>query len=271
MTTKPTALFAIDGDEVVPTELSRGPWDPRACHGGPIGALLARAVEHTDGGDVEWQLSRITVELTRPVPLEPLHLSTALVRPGRKVNLVEAALTRVADGVEVARCRALRIRRDPIDLPDDPLSAPEEPFADLSTASGGATRFPTDLTAFHVDGAELRFSEGTFMDSGPAKVWIRLQVPVVDGEEPSGVQRVMAAADFGNGVSGALPHERFRYINPDLTVHLLRPPAGEWIGMDSRSHYGPLGAGLAESALYDAAGRIGRSVQSLLIDEWEGR
>ena len=37
--------------------------------------------------------------------------------------------------------------------------------------------------------------------------------------------------------------------------------------MDSRSHYGPEGAGLAESALYDEHGRIGRSVQSLFVDE----
>ncbi|HEY5877081.1 MAG TPA: hypothetical protein VIT64_17350, partial [Ilumatobacteraceae bacterium] len=57
------------------------------------------------------------------------------------------------------------------------------------------------------------------------------------------------------------------FINPDLTIHLLRLPVGEWIGLDSRSHYGPEGAGLAESALYDENGRIGRSVQSLFVDE----
>jgi hypothetical protein len=93
----------------------------------------------------------------------------------------------------------------------------------------------------------------------------------VAGEAPSGVQRAAAAADFGNGVSGGLPFDRFVYINPDLTVHLLRPPTGEWIGMRASSHYGTAdastGAGFAESALYDADGRVGRSVQSLLLDE----
>lgn len=269
MTTNPAALFTTDGDTVRPTELSRGPWDPRACHGGPVGALLARAVERTDDGEVEWQLTRITVELLRPVPLEPLHVRAEVVRPGRKVNLVEATVRQASDGTEVARCRALRIRQEPIELPAHPLIALEPAFADPATAVVGAPRFATDLTAFHIDGAELRFNEGTFADVGPAKVWIRLRVPLFEGEEPSGTQRTMAAADFGNGVSGALPHDRFRYINPDLTVHLLRPPAGEWIGMDSHSHYGPLGAGLAESALFDAGGRIGCSAQSLLIDEWE--
>ena len=72
-------------------------------------------------------------------------------------------------------------------------------------------------------------------------------------------------------MSGGLPFERFVYINPDLTVHLLREPVGDWIGMRTASHYGTAdtstGAGFAESALYDADGRIGRSVQSLLLDE----
>ncbi len=48
--------------------MSRGPWDPASCHGGPVGALLARAVEQV-GPAGAWQLARLTVELTRPVPV----------------------------------------------------------------------------------------------------------------------------------------------------------------------------------------------------------
>jgi hypothetical protein len=68
-----------------------------------------------------------------------------------------------------------------------------------------------------------------------------------------------------------LPYEQFIYTNPDLTVHLLRPAVGEWIGMRTASYYGrgntSTGSGMAESALYDKEGRIGRSVQSLFIEE----
>jgi len=49
-------------------------------------------------------------------------------------------------------------------------------------------------------------------------------------------------------------------------VHFVRPPAGEWIGLDVASHYGSHGAGMAESALYDANGRVGRGVQSLFVE-----
>jgi hypothetical protein len=126
-------------------------------------------------------------------------------------------------------------------------------------------------TAFHKDACEHRFTEGSWDSPGPVGVWIRLLVDVVPGEAPTGLQRVAAAADFGNGVSGSLPFEQFTYINPDLTVHLLRPPLGEWIGMRTASYYGrgntSTGSGMAESALYDQEGRIGRSVQSLFIEE----
>jgi len=93
---------------------------------------------------------------------------------------------------------------------------------------------------------------------------------VVGDEVPSGVERVMAAADFGNGISFGINPARWTFINPDLTVHLLRPPAGEWVGMRTTSWYGGEGAGLAESELFDEGGRIGRSCQSLLVEERGG-
>jgi hypothetical protein len=42
------ALFERDCERFVPTPLARGPWDPRALHGGAPSALLAWACEHHD-------------------------------------------------------------------------------------------------------------------------------------------------------------------------------------------------------------------------------
>ena len=265
------SLFDRVGDRYVPTELSRGPWDPRHCHGGPVAALLARAVEHADDLG-PWQVARLTIELTRPVPVrQPLTLAVDVERPGRKVSLVAGVLR---DGdTEVARVRALRIRDAAIELPssdpamtgpavDAPMAPPDAGRRERSNWPFGAE----DRIAFHSHGCEHRFVDGSWVQPGPVAVWIRLLHPVLAGETPSGVQRAAAAADFGNGVSGALPADRFVYINPDLTVHLARPPEGEWIGMRSASHYGHAGAGLAESALFDERGRLGRSCQSLFVD-----
>jgi hypothetical protein len=273
MSTGATSLFEPDGpDRWIPTELARGPWDPRACHGGPVSALLTRAVEQTTGeSPVDWQIARVSIELTRPVPVGVgLTLRTEIERDGRKVSLVAA---RLLDGdVEVARARSLRIRTKELQLGDEAVQPLPDPPG--TPADGVAQRVvwaDDDLVAFHRNACEHRFTEGGWDVPGPVGVWIRLLVPLVPGEEPSGAQRAAAAADFGNGVSGGLPYDRYTYINPDLTVHLMRPPVGVWIGMRSASYYGTAtgssGAGFAESALFDADGRLGRSVQSLILDE----
>ncbi len=266
----PAALFKqVAPDVMVATDYSRGPWDDRHCHGGPVAALLARAVERFDDGhpDDHWQTARLTVELTRPVPVGvELVLTTELERGGRSVSLVAA---RLADGdTVVAHVRALRIRRDDIDLvdpvdADDPIPA----RGDQSTVIGWD--LPTDDTIrFHSHGCEHRIVAGGMDVPGPATDWIRLAVPLFEGESPSGVQRAAAAADFGNGISSGLSSDAVAFINPDLTVHLARPPIGEWIALASSTHYA-LAANeamaFAESALYDEHGRIGRSVQSLIL------
>jgi acyl-Coa thioesterase superfamily protein len=96
-------------------------------------------------------------------------------------------------------------------------------------------------------------------------VWTRLRVALVEGEEPTGLERVLAVADSGNGVSGVLPLDRWLYINPELTVHMLREPRGEWICLDATTAIAPGGAGLASSVLSDDDGIVGRGAQSLLV------
>jgi len=274
----PPALFeSVDnaglapGDWWMATEYARGPWDPRHCHGGPVSAMLARACESIDDDPNTWQIARLTIELTRPVPVgEPLLLTTDVERGGRKVSVVAASLGD-EDGVEIAKVRALRIRQRDFPLPDHPTPPPallgepgEGRLEKVSWAIGEGT------IAFHSHGAEHRIVDGSWSDPGPISLWIRLSTVLVAGEPLSGVQRAAAAADFGNGVSSSIDFEEFLFINPDLTVHLARPPVGEWIGMVSHSRYGTdtmsTGAGFAESELYDADGRVGRSIQSLFVD-----
>ncbi|HTM19436.1 MAG TPA: hypothetical protein VL172_02975, partial [Kofleriaceae bacterium] len=112
---------------------------------------------------------------------------------------------------------------------------------------------------------ELRVEAGTW-GSGRMVVWMRLRVPVVPGEAPSGLQRVMVAADSGNGISAALDPARFTFLNPDLAVYLHRLPVGEWVRLDAATTVSAGGAGMAECGLEDERGPIGRSLQSLLID-----
>jgi hypothetical protein len=262
-----TSLFVPDGDRFVPTELTRGPWDPAAQHGGPPSALAARALEQVFGSSMA--VVRVTVELMRPVPLAPLDLRAQIVRPGRKVQLAEASIVVAGTGMEVLRARALAVRTTDLGLdevvveePLPPAIGSGVPMAPLFEQPAGAPDAPV---AFHSHGVDRVVVEGPGRD-GAASVWIRLRQPLIEGEEPTGVQRAVAAADFGNGVSPVLPPDRFVFINPDLTVHLLRAPVGDAVCLRSITLPGPAGAGLAESALFDVAGRVGRSCQSLFLD-----
>ena len=98
-------------------------------------------------------------------------------------------------------------------------------------------------------------------------MWLRLTVPIVAGEATSPFQRVAAAGDFGNAVAAAFDRGRYSCINPDLTITLHRLPVGEWVGLDSATYPEPNGYGVAESVLHDERGRIGRGIQTVLVEE----
>lgn len=103
----PTCFFVTDGKCYVPTSLARGPWGP-SLSGNYIGGLLGRAVEQ-EVDDVDLQPARLTVDLLRPVALQPLQMHSSVVRDGRRLRLVDAVMTQ--NDVIVARASALFLRR----------------------------------------------------------------------------------------------------------------------------------------------------------------
>lgn len=257
------ALFVPDGSAWLPTGYSRGPWTPRALHGGTVAALVAREVEQVDAPEPV-RAARLTIELLRPVPLEPLRVHAEVLRPGRKVSTVDVRVERASDGELLVVARAQRIRTASVDFPDpgdaEVPELPDDPL-DLSGWPGA------DRLAFHSHAVEHRFLRGMFGESGPAFDWTRLRVPVVPDEEPSGWQRAAATSDFTNGISAVVPFDgRAVFINPDLTVHLWREPVGEWVGTDARTRTAPDGIGLAQTTLWDRSGQIGLGAQSLLLE-----
>jgi hypothetical protein len=255
------AIYIPDGPgRFTPTELARGPWDPGAQHGGAPAALLARAVEQVDGATA-MAVVRITYELLRPVPLAPLELRSRVTRPGRRVQLVEASLH---DGEqEVVRATALRIRQDDVPAPDPAATAPPP-----GPGEGVLLEPPSERpTSFAWSAMEIRFVAGSFWEVGPAFAWFRLRMPLVAGEEPSPLQRLAAAGDFGNGIATAVSWRTHVFINPDLTLYVERLPAGEWVGLDASTHVGTQGTGISDSVLYDERGRVGRAQQALYVAE----
>ena len=262
----PTALFHRTGDRTyLPTQLSVGPWDPGALHGGPPAALVAgalqTAVDEAAGGIAMFP-ARLTVELLRPVPLAELTLTTTVRRPGRKVCVVDATLAG-PDGTVCLSATLGAIRVAPFDRPvDEGIARPDPPSGGWGVSISG----PADQVMFARQGVEHRVVAGRFEDRGPATDWIRVRVPMVDDRDPTPLERVVCAADFGNGVSKWFEMSEVLFLNPDLTVNLHRLPEGEFVCIDAVTRIGPDGVGLAESVLFDESGPIGRATQSLLVE-----
>jgi Thioesterase-like superfamily len=254
------AFYVVEGERFVPTELTRGPWDPQGQHAGPPSALIGRAIEACPPGG--GHVGRITFEIVRSVPLEPLELSVRVVRPGRSVELLEASLQ--ADGVEVMRASAWRFRTAAAAAPSPEQRDPPPPGPDRGEAK---PFFDTGQEVGYHTAMDVRFVEGSFLELGPATVWMRMRRPLVAGEEPSPLQRVLCAADSGNGVSAALDYQRYLFINTDLSVHLHRLPTSDWVCLEAVTRWEPDGVGLSDTALWDELGRIGRGVQTLLVRE----
>lgn len=265
------SIFLADGGAFLATPHARGPWDPRALHGGAPAALLVRAFErHAEQDGLRF--ARLGFELLRPVPFDPLEIEIETVRPGRRVRELAAELT--AGGEVICRANALLVQEVPAGIPEHALTEGGEGPARAESGMPGPDS--ADTFVFALDGSRDPGFASTAMEMrwvddprapGPARVWMRPRQELLPGEPLSPLARLAATADFGNGVSASLPFEDYLFINADLSIHLQRAPSGEWVGLDARTLLHPGGPGLAESVLHDERGPVGRAFQSLVVQK----
>jgi len=291
--TEANAVFVPRGDAMLPTPLAASAWGPDVLHGGPVAALIARAAEralpddsaaeralpddvHTEG---EMQASRLTVDLFRAVPRAPLHTDVELIRKGRRV--IVARVSVLHDGLEVTRGQVLFLRRTegPTTRTEAAPPGPDglETFEGLSR---GAPLPPGRHGGYHTL-VETRWPApdqlaGTPLEAQPpgSLVWVRVPFPIVEDEEPTPFQRLAAVSDFGNALANYAadwhdPDQRkiASYINADISMHLLRPPEGEWLALvaDRSTHLD--GVGLVEVSHFDHRGHYARSAQARLAND----
>lgn len=269
MVALPEAVYLPTDDPSVyeSTELAGAGWYQEGQHGGALAALIAGHVERVPTL-APMQIARMTVEIFRVVPLVPLRIDTDILREGKRIQTVEARLTG-PDGTLLSMAIVQRLRTTHLRLPQDAqgppleLTPPDrlELFDPRTWGVGEAGR-----VLFHRHAIEVREIHGGFAHKGPGAVWIRVTKPIVAGTEVTPAQRAIATADFCNGVSRRLDVSEFVFMNSDLTVHLARYPASEWVALDAESVYSPLGRGVATGSLWDLDGPVGRSTQTLYLD-----
>lgn len=261
------ALFERQGELFLPTEHCASPWGPVTIHGGASIGLLAWALEqHIPPGML---LTRLTVDLFRPVPRAPLGVVARLVREGRRLRLLEANLFH--EGVEIGRASALALATTAVTIPDagriptGPSAALREawdkaPVIGVHSIPNRVNRtFPPGLhTLVPLKPAMLA------MGSGRGTTWVQLPVDLIAGEPITPLVRVAVLSDFSNGFAQLYLDSGTGFINADLTLNLHRLPHGDWLGIDAITRAQPNGIAIAEAELYDEAGLIGRVSQSNL-------
>jgi hypothetical protein len=253
------AVFVAREDgSFVASELARGPWDPGAQNGSAPAALLMRAFERLPAAD-DLSMARVTYEFLRPVPIGELRVDAEVVRPGRRVQLLDGSIS-TSDDIEVVRARALRVRL--ADSATPRTATPPMPAGPIGGREGAAAA--PYRPAFAPDAIEIRFVAGAF-GSGPSTAWFRMRTALVHGEDTSPLQILAAAGDFGNGISRVIPINEYLFINADLTLYIDRSPCGDWICLEAETTIAPDGIGTTEGVLYDTRGRVGRAMQALLV------
>ncbi len=250
------AIFAVDGDSYVPSDLARGPWGETLA-GQIVGGLLGWALDQH--GDPELQPARFTVDLMRPVFLRPVQIRTLVQREGRRLKLVDATL--MQDGEPVARASALFLRRG--DHPEgrvwtSPVSMPAPP----RSLDGMPVELPFHLWSYNDSGDDGRpgLVPDLWQQGDTQKfAWVRLARPLVAGHPVTPFTR----AAFVGDVTSSLTHwgtGGLRYINADYTVTLSRLPVGDFVGLAAQSHFGDDGVATGSATLFDADGPIGTSI-----------
>lgn len=260
VTPLPEAFYLPCGDdEFDSTRATTSPWDERMQHGGPPAALLARAVERVRE-DEAMSIGRLTIDMLGPIPQGRIRTEATILRPGKRIELVEAKLW--ADDRLAVTATAWRMR-----------STPESSAEVTSTFDTSSVPEPQEQRYFpgisrdwgYGRAIEWRFVSGGLQELGAADVWVRPRIPLVSGEDTSPIQRFVIVADSANGVSAALPYGEWTFIPPSLSLTFARGPRSEWLNMNVRTHVGPDGRGVANGHLADEFGYVGAVAQPLLI------
>jgi hypothetical protein len=255
-----TAIFTKEGPLFRATEQAGGPWSPDLLQGSATSGLMAREVERLAESS-GFAVRRLTFDLWRPAGLRVYRVETEMLRDGRKAKTIQV---RLLDGeTEIGRCTAL--------LTAQGSESPADPFAQTAGADA-APETGTPPPAFvqkwsrYFQNVSVRLIEGALEKPGPAAAWMRLDVPMVEGEANTPLLQAVQAADFSSGVGQIVDMREWTFINPEISLYFFRPPEGEWILIRSRTRAGANGAGLTMASLSDKKGPFAEVLQAMTFE-----
>ncbi|WP_171210979.1 thioesterase family protein [Ruegeria sp. HKCCA5426] len=254
------SFFHIRSDGAfVGNEAARGPWSPDHCHAGPVTGLVARAAE-TEVGP-EKMLTRLTIDMLRPMPLAGLRVAAETTRHTKTMATTRVTVHDLDDTLCATATTMHLVRRNLGPVPNVAVPPPQFEGAVIGPFPIGETRHNLGGFANHT---EILYPKGVSFGPGPKAIWMRAPSLLSD-EVQSPIQALCPLADCANGLSWNAPTTEMGFMNTDLTVQIHREPVSDWLASDSICHWQSSGIGLSQAVLYDTEGPIGAALQTLVL------
>lgn len=237
---------------------SQGAWQESEQHMSPAGGLLMHEIEgNHPRPDV--LTSRVSFEILGVIHGGEFTVTTTVTRPGRTIELVEATMTH-GDRVAI-RASVWRL------LVGDTTEVEGHWFPPIEGPEAGTRRTMGELwPGGYIESLQAR--EIRPHEPGRTTMWIRSDLPLVEGEPEAGPTSVAASVgvmDTANGIATRVNPQEWLFPNVDLSIHLFRIPVPGWVGFDTRVAFGPAGQGLTTTVVHDVQGAIGTISQSLTV------
>ncbi len=256
-----TALFVPEKDLFRATQHAGGPWSPDLLQGSATTALMAREVERLAIAS-GFAVRRLTFDLWRPAGLRAFGLQTEMLRDGRKAKTLQVRL--MEGESEIGRCTALLTAQGG-ESPADPFS--KAAAGDAAPETGAPPPAFAQKWSRYFQNVSVRLIEGALENPGPAAAWMRLDVPMVEGEANTPLLQAVQAADFSSGVAQIVDMRQWTFINPEISLYFFRAPEDEWILIRSRTRVGANGAGLTMATLSDRRGPFAEVMQAMTFEK----
>lgn len=254
------AYFRETPDGVfIANDPTRGPWSADHCHAGPVTGLVARAAEAEAGPDK--MLTRLTLDVVRPVPMTGLRIS---VEPVRNTRTMATSRIEVHDleGTACVSATSMHLSRKAYaDMPSAPVTPLQ--FDQADTARFPISSVLHDKPSFR-DFVDVAFPKGQPPGLGPKTMWMRAP-PLLEGEAQSPIQSLCPLADCGNAISANAGTTEIGFMNTDLTLQIHREPVSDWLAAEAVSHWYDSGIGMSHSVLHDVRGPVGIALQTLVL------
>lgn len=232
-----------------PHALAKGPFAGQ--HGGAVAGALSAAMEARARVLNAGEGTQISVYFLRPATVEPVEISVTEIRRGERTYMLEARMEQ--DKRLIATASAIFAKPQNIsDIPSPP------PFAQ---SPGGANFDIGDFsdTPWFRDAVEMRRDDKGWF-------WLRHKIPIAKPMGPLSFS--VSLADWAPGMTRPEwfgTNNVVSFPNADITLHLARPPEGEWLGLEGLSTWYDNGTGITFANLYDRSGFFGRSAQSVVL------